>query len=343
MKRSILVLLLLSAFVSCKRDDDVKELEAVVWLDVDWSRFKEETVTGMSIYCYPHMGGSCKLVKTNSISGTYIYLPAGTYDFVLMNQSEREFGGIEFTGTDSFVTASAVLVSEPVSWQTDIKSIHDPEWLVLDRHEGLVVTEQMTKMNPDSCVVTSRGDTVASIIHLQPENVTYKTTIIVNIHNLDKVYSARGILSSMAGGIRFSDGDVSSFEPLVKAMDEWERRVSGNPKNGTVSTEFYSFGPAQVEQAFRDCELDLSFLLVDSKTVSNFHYKIGQFMEVDEDAKTITIVIGASEIDPEPAGEDCNPEAPLLIPDDVKPGGTGSSYGVDLRDWDELVDVEIVI
>lgn len=342
MKRSIFVVLLISVLVSCNRDD-VKEPEAVVWLDVDWSRFDKETVTGMSVYCYPRTGESCKLVKTNSISGTFMYLPAGTYDFVVMNQSEREFGGIEFTGMDSFVTASAVLVSEPVSWQTELKTIYDPEWLVLDRHEGLVVTEQMTKMNPDSCVVTSLGDTVASIIHLQPENVTYKTNITVNIHNLDKVYSARGILSSMAGGIGFSDGDVYSFEPLVKAMSEWERMVSENPKNGTVSTEFYSFGPVQVEQALRDCELDLSFLLVDSKTVSTFHYKIGQFMKVDEDAKTITIVIGASGIDPEPAGEDCNPEAPLLIPDDVKPGGTGSSYGVDLRDWDELVDVEIVI
>jgi len=342
MKRYAFVFLLLSALASCRHDEE-KVPEAAVWLEVDWSHFDKESVTGMSVYCYPRTGESCKLIKTNSISGAVAYLPAGTYDFIVMNQSEREFGGIEFTGMDSFDTASALLVSEPVSWQKELKSIYDPEWLVLDRCEGFVVTEQMAEMNPDSCVVTSRGDLVASIIPIQPENITYTTKITVNIRNLDKVYSVRGILSSMAGGTGMSDGDVSQFEPLVKAMDEWERRVSEDVRNGTVSTEFYSFGPAQIEQALRDCELDLSFLLVDSKTVSSFHYEIGQFMEVDEESRTITIVIGGSDMEPEPAGENCNPRAPLLIPDDVKPGGTGSSYGVDLRDWDELVDVEIVI
>ncbi len=342
MKRYLFLFLLLSVLASChKRDEEV--LEATIWLEVDWSHFNKESVTGMSVYCYPRTGGSCKLLKTNSTSGTIVNLPAGTYDFIVMNQSEREFGGIEFSGMDSFDTASALLVSKPVSWQKELSSVYDPEWLAFDRYEGLVVTEQMTKMNPDSCTVDPRGGIVASVISLQPENVTYKANIKVHIRNLDKVYAVRGILSSMAGGICMSDGDVSSFEPLVKAMDEWERRIAGDLINGTISTEFYSFGPVPVEQALRNCELDLKCLLVDSRTVSSFHYKIGQFMEVDEKNKTITIVIGDSEMEPEPASENSDPRAPLLIPDDVESGGTGSSYGVDLRDWDELIDVEVVI
>lgn len=343
MKRISLVIFLLSALVSCCHDGSVEVPKALISIEVDWSLFQKETVTGMSIYCYPRSGESPILVKTNALSRALLNLPEGTYDFIVINQSENEFGRIEFSGMDTFKTASVYPVTYPIPWNTDINTMYDTEWFALDSYEGLVITKDMAEMKDEFCTLTDDGVSVASIIELHPENVTYQTNLKVNIHNIDKVYSVRAIISSLAGGIRLCDGDVSSFISTCKSMDQWTRRLSENPFNGTISYGFVCFGTSRTEQSLRDNELDISFLLVDSRTVSSFHYEIGGYMDVDNESKTITIEIGSDDVEPEPEGYDCNPLAPLLIPEDIEPGGTGSSFDIEVEDWGAIISLEIPV
>jgi len=343
MKRFVLITILVSALVSCERNGGEiivpHEPKALVSIQVDWSLFEMETVTGMSVYCYPRSGGSPFIVKTNSIDGVLLNLPEGMYDFIVINQSEEEFGKIEFEGMDSFSTASALPVTYKVPWKTDLNTMYDSEWLAIDSYEGLVITPEMTEMSED----VPDGVSAACTLTLHPENVTYRAHIAIGIHNIDKAYLVRGILSSLAGGIRLCDGDVSTFTPLYKSMDKWKCTLSENQSDGILSCDFVCFGTARTVQEHRDNRLELSFLLVDLATVSSFQYEIGEYLEVDECSKSIIIVIGASEIEAEPEGMNCNPLAPLLLPEDIESATTGSGFDVDIEDWGDVIDIKVPV
>jgi len=348
MKKFILLAFLL--VTSCNYRDIAFEYyqSSDIRLDVDWSRFVEETPTGMSVYCYnvkdPSKGPYIYL--SNDISGVKISLPIGTYNIVVFNQSISEFGSLRFTGMEKFETARAYLESFTTKWKAkadDGRILYVPEWLAVDVISNFNVTLEMVEQTASY----RRGETkeeYSTHIKAVPENVVSTAQVNVRVHGLQYARSARGSLTGMAEGWLL--GLEHSMETTgTHVMEVWDINPDiDDETKGFVSAEFRTFGLPTSTKNNRDPEsnrLYVSFLLRDNATISDCGFSAGNHIMQDIGDKTVELWTGIkSNVEQEPS-MDCDPDKPVLLPFVEPEHGGDAGFQATIDDWGDVTEVEV--
>lgn len=310
---------------------------ARVRIDADWSEFRKETPTGMTVKVYPAQGGSPVTHLTNTISHAYVNLPVGHYRALVFNQSETEFGSLAFRGMDRWETAEVLTGETRSEWYKTRaegeKLGTAPEWFATDRTvEDFEITEAMVEYTGNNLAAPKPrnvGDQLVAT--LTPRNVIYTVTVTVHIKGFHNLRSARASLSGLAEGYRFAQQRPTENQ-VTQLMESWEKHVdASDPTRGYIRSTITCFGlPHGHRGTAEENAFDLSILLVDNKTVLDFPFLVGDKFERDMEAE-VTL------------GLNLNVELEIDDPlPDVQPeGGSGSAFDAKVDDWGEEENFEI--
>lgn len=365
---------------------DYRELDMVyyetsdVWIAVDWSKFTQETPTGMSVYCYPknRPGDDAPYIyMTNNIGGVMVNLPIGHYDILVFNQSVDEFGSLYFEGMDKYATAEAVLESLSTKWKVkaDNQTVcYEPEWLAADTYENFYVTNEMVKASAlirEQLKTKTKAEIVsmdpltkaAGSVSMKPKNLIYTAAVKIRAYGVNNIRSIRGSVTGMARSCLLHNGQRGET-PITHALEVWGTdRDSDDYTKGTVFTTLRTFGlpswmPGGSEETKdseeysdgtksgngRDREanvLNASFLLVDNKTTCNFAYKAGDRIETNDQTLTISLSFGFGSDTSQNPSNDADVNKPILLPD-VKPESSGGGgFTASVDDWGEGQEIDV--
>lgn len=330
------LILLVGLFTSCEHKDLYLLGDREMRVNVDWSLFDKEPVTGMTMYIYPDSSDVFK-VETQNIDCAVLDLIADNYRFMVYNQSVSEFQTLEFVDMEDFERAyvrGATATSKWYSVKSEDEVISQyPQWFGTYCSDTIGVTPDML----EGYCVPFQGENKPEdyqmlLTTLTPENVVY--TITVNVHNIRQIYNlsdVRGAISKMARGYYINKG-VRGEEYATFLLEDWS--VSHNPDDqsiGSLTASFTSFGlPSGHNCDPSDNILTLEILLVDLKTVIEIPVEVGDLFRVPEDVqdKELSLVVDV----------DLNYTLPDVPPAD---GGEGG-FDATVDDWGEEVihDIE---
>lgn len=306
-------------------------------INVDWSDFMEKkTPSGMTVIVYPHDGGAPISTKSNTISHVLVNLPMGHYNTIVFNQSETEFGSLEFRNLNSYQNAEVTTVQAPTKWYTtkdqNERIVHEPEWVGTDNHENAEVTAQMIAQSTKDFAQNNHGSRSGTkgeidLIHLKPQNIIHTVNVSVHIKNIYNLRSARAALEGIAEGYKLGAGKRSSNQ-VTHLLEEWSMTTDPqDPTQGTIKAQLLCFGLPDGHKATpQENIFNLSLLLVDNKTILDYKFEVGHDFEEDDTAH-LTLHLEIDLGDPLP---------------DVKPeGGEGGGFDASVSDWGEEIEHEV--
>lgn len=302
-------------------------------INVDWSEFIEkETPSGMTVIVYPQDGGAPIITRSNTISHVMVNLPVGIYNSIVFNQSETEFGTVQFRNLGNYEQAEVVAVQAPTKWYTtkdkDERIVHEPEWLGTDNHENAEVTPQMIEQSTQDFIQSTRTTKSGiDLIHHKTENLIHTINVTVHIKNIYNLRSARAALEGIAEGYKLGAGKRSTNK-VTHLMENWNLIVDPqDPTQGTIKAQLLCFGlPHGHKASPQENIFNLSLLLVDNKTILDYKFEVGHDFEEDDTAH-LTLHLEIDLGDPLP---------------DVKPeGGEGGGFDASVSDWGEEIEHEV--
>lgn len=306
-------------------------------INVDWSDFMEkETPSGMTVIVYPHDGGAPISTKSNTISHVLVNLPMGHYNTIVFNQSETEFGSLEFRNLSSYQNAEVTTVQAPTKWYTtkdqNERIVHEPEWFGTDNHENAEVTAQMIAQSTKDFAQNNHGSRSGTkgeidLIHLKPQNIIHTVNVSVHIKNIYNLRSARAALEGIAEGYKLGAGKRSSNQ-VTHLLEEWSMTTDPqDPTQGTIKAKLLCFGlPDNHKATPQENTLNLSLLLIDNKTILDYTFHVGdQFVEDQEEHLTLHLEI------------DLGNPLPDIEPEDDQGGG----FDATVTDWGEEIEHEV--
>ena len=138
MKRMYFLFLVLFLLSACHHEELCfhHPHKARVKVNVDWSRFKKEEPTGMTVMVFPQDGGATLSSVGHGLDYATFDLLEGDYHTLTFNQSTSEFGSFEFRHMDSFHDAEVVSSTIGSRWYKsrakDERLAADPEWFAVD-------------------------------------------------------------------------------------------------------------------------------------------------------------------------------------------------------------------
>ena len=320
----IILLISLSSLLSSCIYDDTDSCNfirtAQVRIPVDWTHFKEEQPTGMTVALYPYdLTQTYKAYLSNDLSHVDALLQQGSYHVLVYNQSTTEFGSLHFEGMENFSTAKVMANNYVSTWYKSRgdadRTAKSPEWLATGGIDSIAVTKQM--VNTDSIYST---DTIS------PLNIIYKVNIHVKVKGIYNIRSARASLEGMAEGYVFSTKQPTS-SAITQLIEQWSLKADkDNPANGVLSATIQSFGlPFGHQGLATDNSLRLSLLLVDNKTQQDYEFEVGDKFNKEEDSLNL----------------DLDLEIDTPIPD-VKPeGGSSGGFDATVEDWGDDINIDI--
>ena len=307
---------------------------AQVRVNVDWTEFVEEDPTGMTVMVYPADGGKPYISLTHTLDHASFNLPEGVYHTLAFNQSESEFGTLEFRQMEKYDKAEVVSATQDSRWYEGRadggRVVTQPEWIATHREEGAEVTRQMVEeVRPEGKYRT--GDAMDYVLSsLVPRNIVYTIHVRVYIKGIYNLRSARAALDGMAEGYRFAEACPSEVTAIY-LMEDWNLVVDKtDPTRGYIETDLYCFGlPKGHEGVAEENLFDLSLLLVDNKTLLHFPFMVGdKFDHLEAD---ISLSLNM----------EMEVELAEVLPD-VKPeGGSGSGFDASVEDWGEEIEYDI--
>lgn len=314
-------------------------------VNVDWSAFGA-TPTGMTLMCFPQDGSAPSVITTTQTESTIAALRPGTYDIVVFNQSPDEFGTIGFRGTDRYETLEIFAREMEPKWHIGQseqgKTAHEPERLGIDLLEGFEVTREMVETSAKRKAGSDVGQ--AASITLRPECVVSTATIRIRVNGIHNIRSVRGSMSGMAEGHLVAQGKKNGGK-VTHLLEEWEiLHDKSDYTAGEVTVAFSTFGlpdghPATAGDAdSADNRLQVSFLLVDNKTVKDFMFDVSDRIQAEEDDElTLVVEVGTS------AGGNRPEDLPVEI-ENVKPeDGSEGGFDATVDGWGEREEIEIPI
>ena len=161
-------------------------------INVDWNDFLEyEIPTGMTVIVYPQDENAPVITKSNEISHVLVNLPVGHYNAIVFNQSETEFGSLQFNNLNNYQQAEVISVEAPTKWYStkdnDEKIVHEPDWFGTDKYENAEVTaqmiEQITNEFTESLATSRSLKSGIELMDLKAQNIIHTVNITVNIKN----------------------------------------------------------------------------------------------------------------------------------------------------------------
>lgn len=305
-------------------------------INTDWSKFIEkEEPSGMTVIVYPQDGGSPIFARSNDLSHVLVYLQAGMYSSVVFNQSENEFGSLEFRNLKDYHAAEVCVVHAPTKWYTTRTEneivAHEPDWFGTDTEVNAEVTKEMVEKVQHS-VMQSKGSesntritkSGIDLIYHTVENVIYTLNVKIHIKNAYNLRQARGAISGMSEGYRISQATRSNRK-VTHLLEQWSLGThADDPTMGTINAKILCFGlPQSHRSTSEENTLTLSLLLVDGKTVVNYTFNVGDLIKEGET-------------------EDLTLHLELEIPDplpDVEPvDGDAGGFDATVDEWGEEIE-----
>ena len=335
--KTIIGLLLLTPmamlFSACRHKDlcYTHPHKARVRVNVDWSQFRVEKPTGMSVLFYStEGGGNQQTVLSNNTAFVETDLAVGKYRAMVYNQSPSEFGSVSFSGMENLQTAAVYANTQSSRWynaRTDEEQvITAPEWIGTTVSGTLEVTREMVEAT--NILHGSKPAPETNILGtLVPQNIIYTITVNIYMKGIYNLRSVRASLNGMATGYEFGQQRASE-QKGTQLLENWSITTDKvNPTQGVVTTKIRSFGlPHSHKGEAEENTLTVSFLLVDNKTKLNYTFKVGDSFIQDTDNEL------SLRIDKEIA----NP-----LPD-VKPeGGTAGGFDAKVDDWGKEENFDI--
>lgn len=346
----VLTLSVIFAAISCEH----KELcfyhphTAPVRVNVDWSLFTMEEPTGMTAYAYPLNEDDVDYYRfiTHNLDYITLDLEAGKFHTLVFNQSESEFGTIEFADLEDYSSAQVRVVQVKSNWyaskapQTKVGS--EPEWFATGSAENVEVTEAMVQTAEDEYLANHQGiitradsRSVNDVATVTPISVIKQVEFNIYAEGLYNLRSARGALEGMAEGCRLSNGAPTANQ-VAHTMDTWSvSTLPNDPASGYIKTVLSTFGLPEGHGGTADeNKFQLSLLLVDNETILTYEYHIGDilaaFNEMDGlDGEIQKVVV--------------NLELPERLPDVMPMGGSGGGFDADVEDWGDEIETIIPI
>ena len=302
-------------------------------INVDWSEFTEkETPSGMTVIVYPQDGGAPIFTRSNTISHVLVNLPVGTYNSIVFNQSETEFGSLELRNLNNFHSAEVTAIQAPTKWYTtkdqNERIVHEPEWFGTDNEENAEVTAQMLEQGAKDFIESTK-DTKSGIdfIFHKTQNIIHTVNVTVHIKNIYNLRSARAALEGMAEGYKLGAGKRSTSQ-ATHLMENWTLETNPqDPTQGTIKAQIQCFGLPDGHKATpAENTFNLSMLMVDNQTILDYKFQVGHLFTADEDDH-LTLYLELDLGKPLP---------------DVKPeGGQGGGFDATVDDWGEEIEHEV--
>lgn len=322
---------------------------APVRVNVDWSLFTMEQPTGMTAYAYTQDGKGEHLHRfiTHDINSITLELEAGFFNSIVFNQSESEYGSIEFTDLESYNNAQVKVVQTKSSWYStkvpETKVGTEPEWFAVGREEQIEVTEDMVAV-AEKEYLDQLGDqmaralstkTVNDVATIVPISVIKQVEFRVYGQGLYNLRSARGAVEGMAEGCLLSTGQTTASH-VAHTMDAWHLETEPNdPASGDIVTVLSTFGLPQGHGGAADeNKFTLNLLLVDNKTQLTYDYYIGDILAQFE---------GMDGLDGQIQKVVVELELPERLPDVQPMGGSGGGFDASVDDWGDEISTTIPI
>ena len=343
----VLTLSVIIAAASCEH----KELcyyhphVAPVRVNVDWRLFTMEEPTGMTAYAYPLHEDETRIYRFISHNINYITLEleAGSFHTIVFNQSESEYGSLEFSNLEDYNTAQVRVLQTKSNWYAtkapDTKVGTEPEWLAVGTAENVEVTEEMVRIaeeeflaNRQEQMMRAIGRAINNVATVTPISVIKQVEFRVYCEGLYNLRSVRASVDGMAEGCILATGEVTqgSVSHTIDAwsIEEYEYDITRGELVATLGT----FGiPSGHTGKPEENKFSIHLMLVDNQTTVDYDFNIGdlltEFKELDGSNGELQKVVVKLRL-------------PEKLPD-VKPvDGVDGGFDVDFSGWgDEIVTV----
>lgn len=343
----VLTLSVIIAAASCEH----KELcyyhphVAPVRVNVDWSLFPMDEPTGMTAYAYPLHEDENDIYRFISHNINYITLEleAGFFHTLVFNQSESEYGTLEFSNLEDYNTAQVRVVQAQANWYStkapETKVGSEPEWLAVGTAENVEVTEEMVRIaeeeflaNRQEQMMRAIGRAINDVATVTPISVIKQVEFRVYCEGLYNLRSVRASVDGMAEGCILATGEVTqgSVSHTIDAwsIEEYEYDITRGELVATLGT----FGiPSGHTGKPEENKFSIHLMLVDNQTTVDYDFNIGdlltEFKELDGSNGELQKVVVKLRL-------------PEKLPD-VKPvDGVDGGFDVDFSGWgDEIVTV----
>ena len=350
MRNIICGVMVMTIFASCERRELTYDYYPYhdIEVNVDWSKFKGEKPTGVSVWVYPQDGSKPLQFRSTNVDKVKIHAPKGTYDIVVFNQIPIDFGTIDFRETYKLSTFQVFATKdESQTWykaQEGELVLRQPEAFATNIHRDFVVTQEMvdkswamhTDTKPQDVAVIA-DSTHTTALYVTPTMATKHVEVKIGIEGIHNLRSIRASLKQMSAGYNINE-QIENNVQATSLLTEW--KSSGDYGKGYITTEFDVFGFADQQPTTKAADykkwkgtITIESLLVDNKTVKTFNIPIDGEIMVDVPIGQIDILIDIS-ID-----EDKDLDLP-----DVKPeGGVSGGFDAEVEGWDEEENVELPV
>ena len=324
---------LISLFASCKRDHLYYSTggSAAILFNVDWEKPLLEP-NGVSIYSYDAQSG--KAITQAGISSNPAQIevahPVGTYDFLLINDTEYELDNILFADVENLETfkvlakAGDAPVFGNLSDTRGVQYATETDIVAVEKVHNLKITTQDIEYF-DSKPATGDHE-IFKTVKAEPERITELIEIEIMVKNIASAAGApRSHLTNMSAGYWL--GLEQKHEQLLthEFVLNNKQMLASDSKTAMISKKLVSFGPHRTRgELTNQHELIMHFVLVngDSHVVRlDVTNQIESAYDGVQNVHKIKAVI----------------ELPLAIG-----GGGGGPFDPDVEDWED-VEVELPI
>lgn len=322
--------------------------------------------TGITMYFFRD-GEFYRSITTASVDSVEVQLDKGHYKMYLIGQSVEEYADMEFDSMMDYEDASTSLLERPADWATrgqDELVVRDPEVLVAGVAQEFDITqdmvdeyqtyytewyEQQQRLVANSQTKASQQDeknlafleekikylTVRIPVH--PKNVVSQLQVVIYAGNIDVLKSMRASTSGMARTFEITQ-DVTDKPRATQLITSWKLKTDDLERRvGHVEGIINTFGlpDGQHPNSLRDSTLNVSALLVDGETVTNYTFNVGdKIRELPPNPgyrQLLSLVLGSAE------------EPIITFPNVTPPDSGGGGFSANVANWEDEVEVDIPI
>ena len=312
---------------------------ADVRIDVDWSEFKEEKISGMSVSVFSAIDSTRLVQRTTDVTdGVNFNLLPIDYIVFVHNQSVVEFGTIAFSGMDKLSTARVFPERCSSEWykpKDDEILVTNPEWLAFDKKD-LLITQNVIKEEKSSNDSDKTRSSDASAVTLTPRNVIHILHTTIHIKGINNYRAGRASITGMADGYLFGSEEYST-QQVTHLMGSWEIDKKyyheDGTQEGTIISDISCFGlPADHDGNAEANKLSISLLLADNKTVIHHVFNIGnKFYKRIADGSSPHLYLDIVLPD----------KLPDVVPTQGDNGQNG--FNAEVNDWGEEENTEVIM
>lgn len=312
---------------------------AKVRINVDWSEFKEEKPTGMSLLIYSTTDSVLYTQYTTETidHAEFNLLPEG-YTVLVHNQGTLEFATIAFSDMVNLSTARVFPERRTSEWYKPSEGeilASAPEWLAFDKKDFLATEGTINEESANEEHSHEQEESLF-VSTLTPRNIIYTLHLTIDVRGINNYRAGRAAITGMADGYFPGTGEYGS-QQVTHLIEDWkvEKRYSHTDgvQEGVITAQIGCFGlPVGHDSKPSTNKLRLSLLLADNKTVINHIFNVGdKFYRQAADANSLHLYLE------------------LQLPDklpDVTPaqGDTGQSgFDAEVNDWGEEENTEVIM